>query len=109
MDYVTVSPVHPSPSKPGYGPPLGPAGLAALTRVAGAPPVFALGGVTAGNARSCLAAGAAGVAVMGVVMRSDHPDRCVRELLAALAPAAPGRPWTDPPAPAKENPCPPHR
>ncbi|GIF73818.1 thiamine phosphate synthase [Asanoa siamensis] len=66
-DYVTVSPVFPTASKPGYGPALGPAGLGAL--VADAPPVFALGGIRPTDVRACRAAGAYGVAVMGGVMR----------------------------------------
>jgi thiamine-phosphate pyrophosphorylase len=66
-DWVTLSPFAPTPSKPGYGPALGPAGLAALVR--GAPPVLALGGVRPGDVAGCLAAGASGVAVMGPVMR----------------------------------------
>ncbi|QCN94120.1 thiamine phosphate synthase [Azospirillum argentinense] len=79
-DYVTLSPVFPSPSKPGYGPPLGTEGLRRLA--AEAPlPIIALGGVESGNIGGCLAAGAAGVAVMGTVMRT--PDR-LSDLLKAL-------------------------
>jgi len=78
-DYVTVSPVFPSPSKPGYGPPLGPAGLAALTR--DAPPAYALGGVRPADVPACRAAGAHGVAVMGAVMRDPHS---VADYLRAL-------------------------
>lgn len=85
-DYVTVSPVHASPSKPGYGPPLGAAGLAALTRAAGAPPVYALGGITVANAADALDAGAAGVAMMGAVMRAARPDAYVAGVLRALGP-----------------------
>ncbi|MEQ4302795.1 thiamine phosphate synthase [Plantactinospora sp. B6F1] len=85
-DYLTLSPVYPSPSKPGYGPPLGPDGLAGLvgrSRV----PVVALGGVgTPAQVGACLAAGAAGVAVMGAVMRSDDPAGLVRHLCAAAEP-----------------------
>jgi thiamine-phosphate diphosphorylase len=76
-DYVTVSPVLPTDSKPGYGPPLGFAGLARRcrrTRI----PVYALGGVTScEHVRACLAAGAAGVAVMGAVMRAADPAAMV--------------------------------
>jgi thiamine-phosphate pyrophosphorylase len=80
--YAMVSPVFPTPSKPGYGPPLGLAGLSRL--VARSPvPVLALGGVTPGNATACLAAGAAGVAVMGAVMRADDPAAVVRDLRSA--------------------------
>ncbi|AVT39059.1 thiamine phosphate synthase [Plantactinospora sp. BB1] len=83
-DYVTLSPVYPSPSKPGYGPPLGPAGLAGL--VTRSPvPVVALGGIgTPEQVDACLAAGAAGAAVMGAVMRSADPARLVRDLCAAV-------------------------
>jgi thiamine-phosphate pyrophosphorylase len=66
-DYVFVSPVYPTASKPGYGPPLGPVGLAGLVRPG--QPTYALGGVTPERVVECLAAGAYGVAVMGPVMR----------------------------------------
>ncbi|BCB86766.1 hypothetical protein Psuf_040790 [Phytohabitans suffuscus] len=80
--YAIVSPVFPTPSKPGYGPPLGLDGLARLA--ARSPvPVLALGGVTPGNAAGCLAAGAAGVAVMGAVMRADDPATVVRDIRSA--------------------------
>ncbi|TQN44126.1 thiamine-phosphate pyrophosphorylase [Blastococcus colisei] len=67
-DYVMISPVFPTASKPGYGPALGAAGLAAL--IAGAPRAYALGGVRPADVGSCLAAGAYGVAVMGPIMRT---------------------------------------
>lgn len=69
-DYVTVSPVFGTPSKPGYGPPLGVDGLAALCRTG--PPVYALGGLRPEDVRACLGAGARGVAVMGAVMRDPR-------------------------------------
>ena len=78
-DYVTVSPVFPTPSKPGYGPPLGPAGLATL--VSTAPPAYALGGVRPDDVQTLLTAGAYGVAVMGPVMRDAG---IVADYLAAL-------------------------
>ena len=82
-DYVTVSPVYVSASKPGYGPALGIDGLANI--VAHAPgPVVALGGITAENAELCLSAGARGVAVMGGVMRAADPQAAVAAILAAI-------------------------
>ena len=83
-DWVTVSPVRLTASKPGHGPALGTAGLAALTALPSAPPVYALGGLGPDDVRACTDAGAAGVAVMGGVMRADDPARAVRELLAAV-------------------------
>ena len=80
-NWVTVSPVRLTASKPGYGPALGKAGLAALTD---GPPAYALGGLSAADARPCLAAGAVGLAVMGAVMRAERPDLVVGELLEAL-------------------------
>lgn len=82
-DYVTVSPVFPSASKPGYGPALGPAGLRSLADRSPCP-VVALGGVTAMTAVDCLRAGAAGVAVMGPVMRAADPGREVAAFLRCL-------------------------
>ncbi len=78
-DYVMLSPVFPTASKPGYGPALGLAGLASLVVVA--PPAYALGGIRPGDVPGCLAAGARGVAVMGSIMRDPGT---VPAYLAAL-------------------------
>jgi thiamine-phosphate pyrophosphorylase len=83
-DYVTVSPVFITASKPGYGPAIGLDGLAGI--VAQVPgPIIALGGITAANAPLCLAAGARGVAVMGQVMRATDPQAVVDSILAAIS------------------------
>ena len=82
--YVTVSPAAPSDSKPGYGPSLGPSGVRRLVAAANGTPVFALGGVDAGNARSFRDAGAYGVAVMGSLMRTGDPAAMTERLLAEV-------------------------
>jgi thiamine-phosphate pyrophosphorylase len=83
-DYVTVSPVFLTASKPGYGPALGLDGLAGIIgRVTG--PVIALGGITAGSAASCLSVGARGVAVMGEIMRSADPRAEVEAILRGIS------------------------
>ena len=82
-DYVTISPVFLTGSKPGYGPALGLGGLAAAVAAA-AGPVVALAGISPANAPSCIAAGAAGIAVMGEVMRAADPQTVVRALLCAI-------------------------
>lgn len=87
--YAFVSPVAASASKPGHGPPLGPAGLRRLVRAVGDQPLLALGGVTPGNVADWRAAGAHGVAVMGGVMRATDPGAHVRALRAAWDTAAP--------------------
>ncbi|MGH3746690.1 MAG: thiamine phosphate synthase, partial [Micromonosporaceae bacterium] len=86
LDYVTVSPVFATASKPGYGPALGVDALRAVCHRFPMP-VYALGGVTAANAGDCVAAGSAGVAVMGGVMRAEDPATATAELLAALSDA----------------------
>ncbi|WP_018263151.1 thiamine phosphate synthase [Methylobacterium sp. WSM2598] len=82
-DYVTLSPIFATASKPGYGPALGPAALAPAAELG--LPVVALGGITPETAASCLEAGAAGIAVMGGVMRARDPGAAVGALLGALA------------------------
>jgi len=82
-DYVTLSPIFLTDSKPGYGPALGLDALAAAAAAAPGP-IIALAGITPDNAARCLAAGAHGVAVMGEVMRAEDPEETVRRLLAAL-------------------------
>ena len=82
-DYVTLSPIFLTDSKPGYGPAIG---ISALSQICTQVdlPIVALAGVTADNAASCLVAGSAAVAVMGTVMRSERPERTVRALLQSI-------------------------
>jgi thiamine-phosphate pyrophosphorylase len=82
-DYVTLSPIFLTESKPGYGPTLGLDELRRVTTTLPIP-VVALGGITAINAADCLRAGAAGIAVMGAVMRAEEPGQAVKELLEML-------------------------
>lgn len=84
-DYVTLSPIFASASKPGYGPAIGLKGLAEIAKAARIP-IFALGGIEAGNAAQCRAAGAAGVAIMGAAMRAEDPEAMIRDVIAALGP-----------------------
>ena len=88
-DYVTLSPIFPSISKPGYGPALGIQGLA--DAVAGASvPIVALGGVSADNLAKCFTAGAAAAAVMGAVMAAADPEAATAALVGALVEAGAG-------------------
>ncbi|MDA1323268.1 MAG: thiamine phosphate synthase [Proteobacteria bacterium] len=82
-DYITISPVFLTHSKPGYGPALGIGGLATLCQHISLP-VVALAGITPASAASCLGAGAAAVAVMGTIMRSATPGAMVREYLRCI-------------------------
>lgn len=83
VDYALAGPAFETLSKPGYGPEIGRRGLKDI--VAAAPvPVLAIGGINAARIAELVAAGAAGVAVMGAVMRAADPAQEVAGLLAAL-------------------------
>jgi len=97
--WVTYSPVFPSRSKPGYGPPLGLDVLAVGCRAVPDLPVVALGGVDATTAAACRLAGAAGVAVLGAVMASHDPRAATAALVRASAPTR--RPPLPPAIPAR--------
>ncbi|MEU7651206.1 thiamine phosphate synthase [Micromonospora taraxaci] len=85
--YATVSPVHPTKTKPGYGPPLGPDGLRRLIDISPVP-VLALGGVeTPDQVTTCVRAGAAGVAVLGAIMRAEDPAETAATLTSAYVEA----------------------
>lgn len=70
-DFVTLSPIFATSSKPGKAP----LGLKALedaarqTRI----PIIALGGITPERARDCMNAGASGVAAISAIWRSEDP------------------------------------
>ncbi|HEY1504705.1 MAG TPA: thiamine phosphate synthase [Stellaceae bacterium] len=81
-DYATLSPIFPTSSKPGYGPALGLDILGCADQI----PLLALGGVDAAKAASCIAAGAAGVAVMGEAMRAPDQRGFMADLLSRLPP-----------------------
>jgi thiamine-phosphate pyrophosphorylase len=82
-DYALAGPAFETPSKPGYGPEIGRKGLAEIAR-ASRVPVLAIGGINTARVGEVIAAGCAGVAVMGGVMRAPDPAREVSALIATL-------------------------
>ena len=84
-NYVALSPIFATASKPGYGPALGMAALAQATRHG--LPIIALGGITVDRADECLRTGAAGIAVMGEVMRAAGRPGGVREVVGSYVAA----------------------
>lgn len=84
-DYISLSPIFLTASKPGYGPALGTGRLREMTSMIDLP-VLALGGIGAGNAANVYAAGAAGFAVLGNVMRASDPASTVASLVKAWRP-----------------------
>ncbi len=84
-DYMTVSPIAATRSKPGYGPALGVHGLRRLlAAVPDAPPALALAGVLPHQVQALRGAGAYGVAVMGAIMRAADPAATVATYLRHL-------------------------
>lgn len=74
--YIGAGPVWATPSKPDADPPIGLDGLQEICEAVSIP-VVAIGGIDATNAADCLAAGAAGVAVV----RAAADARAVSEAL----------------------------
>lgn len=81
-DFVTLSPVYGTPSKP-RAKPLGAAAFGELAKLVDVP-VYALGGIAPGHIHDCLEAGAYGVAVLSGIMASEDPYDATRRYLAAL-------------------------
>ena len=80
-DYATLSPVYLTETRPGYGPALTPEGAAELKPSV---PWLAMGGiVSAERVRQSAAVGAAGVAVLGAIMRAGDPAQVTRDLIDA--------------------------
>jgi thiamine-phosphate diphosphorylase len=88
-DYLGVGTIYPGGSKAGV-PVIGLSGLRAVAGVSPVP-VVAIGGISADNAPGCLAAGAAGVAVIGALFGGspdlDEVEDRSRRLRAAVAAA----------------------
>lgn len=87
-DYVGVGPVHPTATKADAGPAVG---LERVARVRSAVemPVVGIGGISVGGAAEVIRAGAHGVAVVSAVMLAPDPERATRDIMAAIAAAAP--------------------
>lgn len=83
-DFALLGPVYDTPSKRGYGAPLG---LHPLEQAAkrSRMPVFAIGGITAERVVEVRRAGAFGVAVISSILSAEHVEAAARRLLAALA------------------------
>lgn len=81
-NFAVFGPIFPTPSKGKYGPPVGTEQLEVAARELAPFPLFALGGISTGNANECLRAGASGIA--GISLFGDH-DNSQNNLAAAVA------------------------
>ncbi len=84
--YIGAGPIWPTPSKPDAAPAIGLAGLQLICQAVQTAsqqqgrdpvPVVAIGGIDATNARTCLAAGAAGVAVIRAIAQIEAVRQAV--------------------------------
>lgn len=81
-DYLSVGPVHETPTKPGRRA----TGYGLVRHAAGAAkPWFAIGGIDSGNIRDVIEAGAQRVVVVRAIRDARDPERAARELREALA------------------------
>jgi thiamine-phosphate pyrophosphorylase len=95
VDYAIAGPVYETASKPGYGPALGPEGVARIVQ-ATAVPILAIGGITPDIVGEMLKSGVAGVSIMGSVMRSRSPGAEVERFIMALGVTATWRETVSP-------------
>jgi len=85
-DFVTFGPVYDTPSKRGFGPPVGLEALAGAVEAAGVP-VFALGGIGLARVPEVTATGCHGIALISAVLGAPDPGARTAALLDALADA----------------------
>ena len=79
-DYVSVSPVFLTPTKPEAATAVGLAGIRRIRRAVGTAPVLAIGGIDSTNARSIVTAGSDGVSVVSAIMSAKDPRTAARAL-----------------------------
>jgi thiamine-phosphate pyrophosphorylase len=79
LDYLGVSPIHATPTKTDTQMPWGLDGLRQVRAATGLP-LVAIGGIHLGNARSVLAAGADGLAVVSAICSAPDPCAAASEL-----------------------------
>jgi thiamine-phosphate pyrophosphorylase len=83
-DYIAVSPVFATGTKPDHAAPLGLGGLREIrARVTGK--LVAIGGITLENAADVVCAGADGIAVVTALTMAEDPASAARDLLREIA------------------------
>jgi thiamine-phosphate pyrophosphorylase len=82
-DYVGIGPLFTTETKGDAGKAIGIEGFRRLAGLAGRPAI-AVGGLTAVRATQVMAAGAAGVAVINAIFKSEDPESAARSIAAAI-------------------------
>jgi thiamine-phosphate pyrophosphorylase len=82
LAFALLGPIHDTPSKRAFGPPLGLGAVGAAARTGAA--VIAVGGVEPTHVRALIAAGAEGVACIRAVMTTPDPAGAVRAFCQEL-------------------------
>lgn len=90
LDFAVLGPIHDTPSKRRYGPPVGWAELRAA--VGKGIPLLAIGGLTDGDAASLIETGARGLACIRAVMSANDPEESGCRMAKALVHRAAARP-----------------
>ena len=89
--FAVFGPIRDTPSKRGYGSPLGFGVLAEAARLA--LPLLALGGLDAADVPEAVAAGAHGLACIRPIMAADDPAEALRTLCRALGTSSVSPPY----------------
>lgn len=92
-NFAVFGPIFPTPSKGKYGPPLGVDRLAETVCELAPFPLFALGGISTGNANECLRAGASGIAGIGLFSDQNHLAATVEAINGLSKPDLAGVAW----------------
>ncbi|MCI0527627.1 MAG: thiamine phosphate synthase [Nitrospira sp.] len=82
-DFITLGPIYETPSKAGYGPPLGLDVLRAVRRRIKIP-VLALGGIQKERIHEVLDAGANGIALISAILMAENPRQSAIDLINEL-------------------------
>ena len=83
-DFITIGPIFYTPSKAGYGEPLGIEVIKQVRKEIHIP-VFAIGGIKDDNAMDVIDAGADGIAVISAVMGAADVGKAVKEISGKLS------------------------
>jgi thiamine-phosphate pyrophosphorylase len=83
-DFVTIGPIFDTPSKSGFGNPVGLPIIKELKCELGIP-IFALGGIKSGNIAQVIGAGAYGVAMISAIMAAEDIKKASSKFIEAIA------------------------